>query len=163
VVSLALSHRAPYLPSSSALVLNLRKRGHQPGGRQPLTPRAALGAGCQVEAQEQRGADSNIARGSAGRYAQATRGPASKGYKDSLAPHTPRRLGGAGRVRRRVLDSDMVGSRHGQSDANAVRYRTDDPRQHAASWRASCAPSAARVAVTSTCVLTGRNSHRARA
>ena len=27
--------------------------------------------------------------------------------------------------------------RHGQSDANAVRYRTDDARQYAASWRAS--------------------------
>src|SRR6516225_4906221 len=38
--SLAPSHRAPYLPRSTALVLNLRKRGHQPGGRQPLTPRA---------------------------------------------------------------------------------------------------------------------------
>jgi hypothetical protein len=60
--------RAVSSPSSTALVLNLRKRGHQPGGRQPLTPRAALGAGCQVEAQEQPGADVNIARSSAGRY-----------------------------------------------------------------------------------------------
>jgi len=46
-------HRPPYGLVRRSWCWTLRKRGHQPGGRQPLAPRAALGAGCQVEAQEQ--------------------------------------------------------------------------------------------------------------